>query len=79
MPDGGFNCRKRRVPKTRHSSFHTTLNVLERLRPGREAGLFSGDDFRKSEARALEFLLQHRLYRSDNTGEVINEHFTHLT
>jgi hypothetical protein len=31
------------------------------------------------EASALEFMLMHQLYRSDNSGEVIDERFTHLT
>ncbi len=35
--------------------------------------------FRAAEARAAEFMLAHRLYRSDHTGEVISERFTQLT
>jgi hypothetical protein len=34
--------------------------------------------FRDAKARALEFMLSHRLYRSDKTGDVISERFTHL-
>ena len=30
--DGGWNCAERNYRDTRHSSFHTTLNVLENLR-----------------------------------------------
>ena len=30
--DGGWNCQMRNYPSTRHSSFHTTFNVLESLR-----------------------------------------------
>jgi hypothetical protein len=37
------------------------------------------ETFEDAEARALEFMLAHRLYRSDHTGEVIAERFTHLT
>jgi hypothetical protein len=29
--------------------------------------------------QAVEFMLSHRMYRSDRTGEVISERFTHLT
>jgi hypothetical protein len=29
--------------------------------------------------RALEFMLMHKMYRSDRTGEVIQQRFTHLT
>jgi hypothetical protein len=35
--------------------------------------------FRQSEARALAFMLAHRLYRSDRTGEIIHERLTYLT
>jgi hypothetical protein len=35
--------------------------------------------FRDAEARALEFMLADSLYRSDKTGEVITQRFTHLT
>ena len=79
MPDGGWNCRKRIDPQTHHSSFHTTFNVLEGLSllAERESGVASV--FRQSEARALEFMLCHQLYRSDRTGEIIDERFTHLT
>jgi hypothetical protein len=78
LDDGGWNCRAR-VRPTRHSSFHTTFNVLEGLRVAFEHGVVAEPAFRASEARALEFVLAHRLYRSDRTGEVIQERFTHLT
>jgi hypothetical protein len=35
--------------------------------------------FQDAEARAAELMLEHRLYRSDHTGEVISERFTQLT
>ncbi len=79
LDDGGWNCRIRPRPDTRHSSFHTTFNVLEGLRIAAERGAVEATAFRDAEARALEFMLEHRLYRSDKTGEVIAERFTHLT
>jgi hypothetical protein len=79
MPDGGWNCRKRNYPDTRHSSFHTTFNVLEGLSLAAEVGAVATDAFRASEAGALEFMLAHRMYRSDRTGAVIDERFTQLT
>ncbi len=79
MPDGGWNCRKRTHPQTHHSSFHTTFNVLEGLSVAAEAGILSRSVFHQSEARALEFMLAHQMYRSDQTGEIIHERFTHLT
>jgi hypothetical protein len=77
--DGGWNCQLRNYPERRHSSFNTTFNVLEGLRLAYERGAVSESAFRESEARALEFMLAHRLYRSHRTGEVSSERFTHLT
>lgn len=79
LPDGGFNCRIRPKPDTRHSSFHTTFNVLEGLVEAGRAGNIDAKIFRKSEAAALDFMLEHKLYRSDRTGEIVDERFTHLT
>jgi hypothetical protein len=77
--DGGWNCQMRNYPERRHSSFNTTFNVLEGLREAVRAGNLDAAAFRRYEARALEFMLMHRMYRSDKTGEVIQERFTHLT
>jgi hypothetical protein len=79
MQDGGWNCRTRTNPKTHHSSFHTTFNVLEGLRAAASAGIVSYDRFRLSESLAMEFMLRHRMFRSDHTGSVIDERFMHLT
>jgi hypothetical protein len=79
LDDGGWNCHMRNRPSTRHSSFHTTFNVLEALRIASAHGAVSERDFHDTEARAVEFMLAHRLYRSDKTGEVIADRFTHLT
>jgi len=54
-PDGGWNC-----ASGQHSSFHTTINVLEGMPDGPAA------------SRAREFLLAHRLYRSHRTGEIVH-------
>jgi hypothetical protein len=77
--DGGWNCQMRNYPERRHSSFHTTFNVLENLRIGLAQGVVDEEAFREAEDRATELMLEHRLYRSDKTGEVISERFTHLT
>jgi hypothetical protein len=69
----------RNYPNRRHSSFHTTFNVLENLRIAAQRGIVPTDAFSEAEARAAEFMLSHRLYRSDRTGEVISDRFTHLT
>jgi hypothetical protein len=77
--DGGWNCHMRNHPQTHHSSFHTTFNVLENVRIAAERGAVPKRAFRAAEARAVELMLAHRLYRSDRTGEVISERFTQLT
>jgi hypothetical protein len=79
LADGGWNCRIRNYPNTTHSSFHTTFNILEGLRQAAQAGVVERDQFVAAEARALEFMLAHRLYKSDKTGAVIQERMTHLT
>lgn len=77
--DGGWNCQMRNYPERRHSSFNTTFNVLENLRIAAAHGVVDDRAFQEAEARACEFMLVHRLYRSDKTGEVISERFTQLT
>jgi hypothetical protein len=78
MPDGGWNCRRGRKPKPpHHSSFHTTLNVLDGLRQWLEnspAHPLRGA-VEEAEKSAIELLLQHRLFKSDKTGEVIDPKF----
>jgi hypothetical protein len=85
MPDGAWNCRKHSRPRPKHSSFHTTLNVLDGVRDtielyGELSGELSGDKHQSAllvaEQSALELLLQHKLFRSDKTGEIINQKFT---
>jgi hypothetical protein len=76
MPDGAWNCRKDRKPRPKHSSFHTTLNVLDgvrdtiELRPGSYQ-----NDLIQAEQSALELLWQHKLFRSDKTNRIINSKF----
>jgi len=79
MADGGWNCRIRNYPNTTHSSFNTTFNVLEGLREAVRAGVVERARFEAAESRALEFMLAHRLYKSDKTGAVVEERMTHLT
>ena len=72
MPDGGWNCRDHQGAK--HSSFHTTISVLEGLTEWqRRTGRSDADD---AIARGHEFMLDHRMYRSHRTDDVINEAWT---
>jgi hypothetical protein len=73
MPDGGWNCR--RPYGATHSSVHTTISALEGLRlfelhRGRKVRAV-----RAAQKRGREFLLMHRLFRSDRTGEIIKPVF----
>jgi hypothetical protein len=80
MPDGAWNCRKARHPRPEHSSFHTTLNVLEGLREYIEAG--GGKQHAvalAAEQSALELMLQHGLFKSHHTGEPADPKFTLLS
>ena len=66
-PDGGWNCDKR--PHARHSSFYESLAPMWGLIEYHRA---TGDaDSRTAANRAAELFLQHCLFRSDRTGEVI--------
>jgi hypothetical protein len=81
MPDGAWNCRRHRKPYPHHSSFHTTFNVLDGLREWLEATPKHPlrDDVLAAERRALELLLEHRLFKSDKTGGVIHPKFAVLS
>ncbi len=70
MPDGGWNCES--YKGATHSSFHTTLSVLEGLRLYEQLDPPGKDALRQAQANGREFLLQHRLYRSHRTGEVVD-------
>ena len=79
MPDGGFNCRSNRSGAT-HSSLHSTLSVLE----GFWEYILNGYKYRLKEITAAkkqaeEFILQHQLFISDRTGEIIKKEFLKLT
>ncbi|WP_038042551.1 prenyltransferase/squalene oxidase repeat-containing protein [Thermosipho africanus] len=78
MDDGGWNCRLNDKPH--HSSLHTTINVLE----GLKEYINSGYVYRKTEIlnameKAHEFILVHKLYKSDKTNQVIDKKMTMLS
>lgn len=79
MPDGGFNCRTTRSG-AKHSSLHSTISVLEGFTEFQKAGF----TYRKKEISdaiktAVEFILMHRLFLSDHTGQIIDKNFLKLT
>ena len=74
MPDGGFNCHSNRKGAI-HSSVHTTLSVLEGFAEYRKNYTHRLNEIAEAEKEAQEFLLVHKLYRSDKTDEIINPKF----
>jgi hypothetical protein len=76
LEDGGWNCEaveaSPKRPKSRRSSFHTTICVLEGLLEYARAGGKSAA-LTKARKRAEEYLLKRRMFRSLRTGEVIDE------
>ena len=62
-----------------HSSFHTTINVLEGLREYVDLNGSQAATVVKAEARAREFLLAHRLYRSHRTNDVVKPAFARFS
>jgi hypothetical protein len=69
LEDGGWNCE---APKSRRSSFHTTICVLEGLLEYERAGRRSAA-VTKARKRAENYLLERRMFRSLRSGEVINK------
>jgi hypothetical protein len=69
LEDGGWNCE---APKSRRSSFHTTICVLEGLLEYERAGHKSAA-VTKARRRAENYLLERRMFRSLRTGEVIDK------
>jgi hypothetical protein len=76
LEDGGWNCEaveeSPKRPRSRRSSFHTTICVLEGLldyeRAGRKRSAVT-----RARKRAEEYLLERRMFRSLRTGEVIDK------
>lgn len=73
MPDGGWNCR--RPYGATHSSVHTTISVLEGLRFYERHCGRKVQPIRAAQRRGREFLLVHRLFRSQRTGDIIKPIF----
>ena len=76
MADGGWNCR--RLGGATHASFHTTISVLEGLREYCGCVAPVPDSVTAAIGRGLEFLLNHRLYKSHRTGTIVDSEMTRL-
>ncbi|MGD8353759.1 MAG: hypothetical protein PVJ01_06295 [Pseudomonadota bacterium] len=72
MADGGFNCESNKRG-ARHSSMHTTISVLEGILEYSRGGYNYGlPELKEAEKTSREFLLNHRLFRSHRTGELMD-------
>jgi hypothetical protein len=73
MKDGGFNCHSNRKGAV-HSSLHTTLSVAEGILEYSKSGYkYRTSELQKAEQGSREFILQHRFYKSDRTGKIIDK------
>ncbi|HBW35026.1 hypothetical protein [Desulfosporosinus sp. BICA1-9] len=72
MNDGGFNCRFNRKGAV-HSSLHSTISVIEGILEYSKNGYsYRLSELQEAENKSREFILQHRLFKSDKTGEIID-------
>lgn len=79
MEDGGFNCRLNRSG-AKHSSLHSTLSVIEGILEYSLNGYsYRLPELEEIEGTSREFILNHRLYISDRTNEIINKSFLKLS
>lgn len=75
MGDGGFNCQSNRKGAV-HSSLHTTLSVLEGIDEYAKNGYtYRLKELEKARLNSIEFILMHKLFRSDKTNTIINQKF----
>jgi hypothetical protein len=79
ISDGGFNCQSNRKG-ARHSSLHSTLSVLEGIIEYKNNGYkYRLVELLKAKQSSIEFILTHKLYISDRTGEIFNKDFLKLS
>ena len=73
LEDGGFNCRLNRSG-AKHSSLHTTISVLEGILEYKKNNYsYRIDELLKAKEESEEFMLIHRLFKSDKSGEIIDK------
>ena len=77
--DGGFNCRYNRKG-AKHSSLHSTISVIEGIHEYFVKGYtYRLNELLTMEKASQEFILKHRLFKSDKTFEVIDHRMTMLS
>ena len=79
LNDGGFNCHSNRIGAV-HSSLHTTLSVLEGiLEYSRKGYTYRIGQLNQISEESVDFILQHRFYKSDKTGQIIDLKMTRFS
>lgn len=71
MDDGGWNCQWE-IGAT-HSSFHTTIIVLEALNAYQKGYMKQDAILEEAQKKGMEFLLQHKMYQSHRTGKTVDK------
>jgi len=77
MKDGGWNCQSFRGAT--HSSFHTTISVLEGLNEYQKFSDRLNKTIEISINKGIEFLLKHNLYKSHRTGKIVDGRMTRFS
>ncbi len=73
MEDGGFNCNSNTKGAV-HSSLHSTISVLEGIFEYAKNGYgYRLEELQEAADKSRTFILQHRLFRSDRTGNIIDK------
>jgi hypothetical protein len=79
LADGGFNCQFNQGGAV-HSSLHSTISLLEGIHEYAATGYtYRLAELQEAAVQSREFILQHRLFRSDRSGEIINKRFLMLS
>ncbi len=69
--DGGWNCQY--YEGATHSSVHSTIGILEGLSQYKSSGVrYKRAEVERAVGAGIEFLLRHRLFRSEKTGAPID-------
>ncbi len=72
LADGGFNCHLNRIG-AKHSSLHTTISVIEGITEYAKRGCtYKLNELKRAEEESRKFILEHKLFKSHKTGEIIN-------
>jgi len=73
MKDGGFNCYSNTIG-AKHSSLHSTISVLEGILEYEKNGYeYMMKELQDAAKESIEFILQHKLFRSHKTGNIIDK------